>query len=130
MRHSSQRQSFLFAAVNPFPQRPGVISGRFENGHSGICKSRNRLNSWSRDRGVKPLCVRNIDQPASFVVAEDQRIKVLRAGSVSANNKFLSSINAHLAPGARTLARLVWAVATFRNQTFQALLTNGVNEIG
>jgi hypothetical protein len=37
----SQRHSAIFAAVNPCPQRPLIVSGRFANGHFAVSRPRN-----------------------------------------------------------------------------------------
>src|SRR5713226_5497719 len=39
----------------PSPQRPPLASGRLANGHSSANRALKRLNSWSREDGVKPL---------------------------------------------------------------------------
>src|SRR5262245_36782228 len=44
---------------------------------------------------------RDVQQPVSFVIPEDQRIETPNAGRVSANDKFLAVIDSHLPPGAR-----------------------------
>src|SRR5579871_5284848 len=52
----------------------------------------------------------SIDEPVTFVVAKDQRIEVPRHGSVAAHDKLLPLVEAHLAPSACALARLIGAV--------------------
>ena len=87
---------------------------RFTKGHSLVSSGCNFLNSCSRDDGVNPLRV------LVFVVAEYQRIEVPARWRVPANDEFVATVDSHLPPSARPLARLVAAVTAFRNQPFQS----------
>src|SRR6516165_12752948 len=109
----TQRQSFIFGAVSPIPHLPLFASGRFAKGHSLVASGCNFLNSCSRDDGVNPLRV------LVFVVAEYQRIEVPARWRVPADDEFLATVDSHLPPGARPLARLIAAVTAFRDQPFQ-----------
>ncbi len=55
----SQRHSFIFAAVNPCPQRPPCFSGKLPKGQSAISSGFSFLNNCSRIAGVNPLRVRD-----------------------------------------------------------------------
>jgi hypothetical protein len=57
-RRLDHRQSAIFAAVRPAPQRPLFFSGRFANGQALISSGFSFLNNAARAAGVKPLRVR------------------------------------------------------------------------
>ena len=52
---ASHRQSAIFAAVSPAPQRPLFASGRLSNGHALASSPRNRFINSSHSFGVKPF---------------------------------------------------------------------------
>src|SRR6186713_2191602 len=63
----------------------------------------------------------HVDEIALLVIPENHGVERPRAERVAADHELLSLVDAHLHPGARSLAGLVSTVATFRHQSFQSL---------
>src|SRR5439155_16790316 len=76
-----------------------------------------QLVSSSRREPIAGSC--GIQKPVTFVVSEDQGVKVTGAGSIPSNHKLLTLADPHLAPGTRALARFVFAVQTLRNKVLK-----------
>ncbi len=70
-----------------------------------------------------------MDELIALVVAEYERIEVLRCRRVAANDKLLTSVDAHLEPCSGAIARLVGAMDTLSDQAFQFLLSHGFDQI-
>src|SRR6516164_8825090 len=58
---------------------------------------------------------RGVHQPVSFVVPDDESIKVFRRGCIARDNQLLALIDSHFLPRARTLARFILAIPPFRD---------------
>src|SRR5579872_2555933 len=84
-----------------------------------------RTERWS-ESVPRPRC---IHQFAVLVVANDQRVEVLRARSVAANHQVLTLVDAHLLPAARALSGFVNAIPSLRNQSFQSLRLHRTDQI-
>ena len=75
----SQRQSAIFFAVEPCPQRPLFASGRFANGHVVDLERRELLEQLRAHRRREAVArARRVDQPIALVVPEDQRVERVR----------------------------------------------------
>jgi len=69
----------------------------------------------ARRRRESVACARGILK----LPVEDQRIEVPVGWCVPADDELLTKVDSHLPPGAGALARLIAAVAAFRDQPFQ-----------
>jgi hypothetical protein len=70
-----------------------------------------------------------IHRLAVFVIAEEQRIEVLRTGRVPADDKLLLLVHPHRQPSTGTLSCFVAAIAAFRNDALQLMLPDGLDEV-
>src|SRR5579863_4057125 len=74
----------------------------------------------------RPRCVH---QPITLPIPEDQRVEVPATGRTPADYEILRSIDAHLPPRARPLARFIGAIEALGDDTFQPLLADGSDQI-
>src|SRR5260370_33233364 len=71
---------------------------------------------------------RHIDQLLAFVIADHNRVEVLRCRHIAADDQLLSLVNPHLNPRARSSSGLVRAAAAFRDHALQTLLAYRSNK--
>src|SRR5215472_2645380 len=69
-----------------------------------------------------------IKQPPPFEVTEDQRVERATALRVAAADEILCLIHAHLSPRPGALTGLILAGAALRNQAFESLYADGLNQ--
>jgi hypothetical protein len=72
---------------------------------------------------------RRVHQPVALPIAEDQRIEVPAAESVSTDHELLGPIDAHLPLRAGALPRLIGAVEALGDDPLQPLLADGVDQV-
>src|SRR5579859_6745689 len=85
------------------------------------------LSQYWGEPVASPACIKEL---CAFVIAEDHRVEVPWTDCVAANDKFLTFVDPHFAPGARTSTRLIEALQVFRNNTLKPLRPHRLNDIG
>jgi hypothetical protein len=93
----------------------GLGFGQIREGAFRNCQAVELLEESSADHRCETVArAACIHQAVAFVVPEDQCIERVQAHRLPADNEFLTAVDAHLLPGARSQAGLVQAV----NQCF------------
>src|SRR5438445_1085966 len=85
-----------------------------------MLQSRKHFSPASREKSVPSS--RHIHQLVSLIVADDERVKTVRSRKVAADDELLPSIHAILDPSTASLSRLVQAVLSFPDDSFNPLL--------
>ena len=125
----SHRHAAIFACVRPCPHRPLRASGKLTNGTLVGHERAELLEELRPDGRREPVArPRDVDQVLACVVPEDECVEGAAADRVAADHELLSSVHAHLHPGARPQPRLVDAGAALGDQTLEALRFDGLDQ--
>src|SRR5205814_3665256 len=72
---------------------------------------------------------RGVQKPVTFVIPENQGVKISRTGCIPSDNELLPLVDAHLAPCTRASARFIYTVQALGDKTFEPMIADCLNQI-